>query len=141
MDLKRQLIRFEGVVPHAYPDHMGWLSIGVGRLIDVRKGGGLSPDEIDYLLENDIRRTRTGVFEALPWATGLNEPRQAVLIGMAFQLGVGGMLKFKNTLAYVRDARYAEAAQGMKKSLWAKQTPERVRILAEQMASGEWQEE
>ena len=54
MNLKEQLKRDEGVVAHAYEDTLGFLTIGVGHLIDGRRGGGLSPDEIDYILTNDI---------------------------------------------------------------------------------------
>ena len=57
----------EGVIPHAYQDHLGFWTIGVGRLIDKRKGGGLSADEIDYLLSNDINRFVAGLEKALPW--------------------------------------------------------------------------
>ena len=53
-DLERQLRRDEGVVEHAYIDSEGWTTIGVGRLIDKRKGGRLRDDEIEYLLQNDI---------------------------------------------------------------------------------------
>ena len=35
-----QLRRNEGEVLHAYQDHLGFWTIGVGRLIDKRKGGG-----------------------------------------------------------------------------------------------------
>lgn len=47
----RTLETDEGRVPHAYQDHLGYWTIGVGHLIDKRKGGGLTPDEVDYLLE------------------------------------------------------------------------------------------
>ncbi|MCR4300621.1 MAG: hypothetical protein NUV51_03350, partial [Sulfuricaulis sp.] len=53
--LTRQLRGDEGVKSCAYRDSLGYLTIGVGRLIDVRKpGAGLRPHEIDYLLSNDI---------------------------------------------------------------------------------------
>lgn len=138
MDLKTQLIGFEGSIPHAYQDHLGYWTIGVGRLVDKRKGGGLTPDEIEYLLDNDIRRTTQKVIEALPWVTKLNEPRQAVLVNMAFQLGLKGLLGFTGTLDSMRAGRYSDAAEGMRRSLWAKQTPERVRRLALQLEVGDW---
>ena len=138
MDLKTQLIEFEGKVPHAYEDHLGFVTIGVGRLIDKRKGGHLTDDEIDYLLDNDIRRKTAEVLEALPWAKSLNEPRQAVLIGMAFQMGLKGLLGFTGTLSAMRDEHYADAAEGMRQSLWARQTPKRAKRLAHQMETGEW---
>lgn len=139
MDLTAQLRQEEGAVPHAYQDHLGYWTIGVGRLIDRRKGGGLSPEEIDYLLANDIERKTREVFTALPWAHYLDEPRQAVLIGMAFQMGTAGLLGFKNTLAHVKAGRYTQAATGMLASKWAEQTPGRAARMARQMETGAWQ--
>ena len=139
MTLAAQLRQEEGAVPHAYQDHLGFWTIGVGRLIDRRKGGGLSPEEIDYLLANDIERKTREVFTALPWARYLDDARQAVLIGMAFQMGLGGLLGFKNTLANVKAGRYTQAAAGMLASKWAQQTPGRAARMARQMETGEWQ--
>jgi len=139
MNLAEQLRQEEGSVPHAYQDHLGYWTIGVGRLIDKRKGGGLTPDEVDYLLRNDITRKSREVFAALPWAADLNEARQAVLIGMAFQMGIAGLLGFKTTLANAQAGRYTEAATGMLASLWARQTPGRATRMAMQMETGEWQ--
>jgi lysozyme len=139
MGLIQQLRREEGVVPHAYQDHLGFWTIGCGRLIDRRKGGGLSDAEIDFLLANDIERFTREVRKALPWFDNLNEPRKAVLIGMAFQMGTHGLLGFRNTLAAIRDERYEHAAGLMMQSLWARQTPNRARRMSQQMATGEWQ--
>jgi lysozyme len=138
VDLKQQLIRDEGSVSHAYKDSLGYWTIGVGRLIDSRKGGGLSPDEIDFLLENDIKAKTREVLLALPWMEKLNDARQAVLIGMAFQMGIGGLLKFKRMLGSIEDGRYVEAAEEMVKSRWAMQTPKRAYRMAQQMETGEW---
>jgi lysozyme len=139
MNLAQQLERFEGRVPHAYRDHLGFLTIGVGRLIDERKGGRLTDFEIDFLLQNDMAEKTAQVVEALPWAVRLNPPRMAVLVGMAFQMGTAGLLGFRNTLAAVRDGHYAHAAENMRQSKWAKQTPDRAGRLAVQMQLGEWQ--
>lgn len=135
----QQLRVEEDVVPHAYQDHLGFWTIGVGRLIDKRKGGGLSDDEIDYLLNNDVTRIEAALDKHLPWARTLDEPRRAVLINMAFQMGVEGLLQFKRTLAAIRDEHYPQAAAFMLESLWAKQTPQRARRMARQMETGEWQ--
>jgi lysozyme len=47
MNMREHLIahlrREEGEVLHVYKDHLGYLTIGVGRLIDKRKGGCISP--------------------------------------------------------------------------------------------------
>jgi lysozyme len=138
MDLKQQLIRDEGSVRHAYEDSLGFTTIGVGRLIDFRRGGGLRDGEIDFLLGNDIEEKTAQVLAALPWASKLSETRRAVLINMAFQLGINGLLKFKRALGSIEDGQYSEAAMHMLDSLWAQQTPERAKRLAKQMTTGEW---
>ena len=138
MNIVQQLKNEEGSVAHAYQDSLGYWTIGVGRLIDERKGGLLYPDEIDYLLKNDVNRATAGIRAALPWFQVLDEARQAVLIQMAFQMGVKGLLAFSTTLSHVRVGRYAEAAVAMLESLWAKHTPERAARLSKQMETGEW---
>jgi lysozyme len=139
VNLKTMLLRDEGSVPHAYQDHLGYWTIGVGRLIDKRKGGGLRDHEIEYLLETDVRETCANVLEALPWVIKMNEARQAVVYAMAFQMGLKGLLGFRSTLDSMRDERFANAAEGMRQSKWAKQTPERANRMAYQMETGEWQ--
>jgi lysozyme len=139
MNIIQQLKNEEGVIPHAYQDSLGFWTIGVGRLIDQRKGGLLYPDEIEYLLANDVKRKTDGLNDALPWFHLLDERRQAVLIQMAFQMGLKGLLAFSTTLSHVRVGRYAEAAVAMLESIWAKQTPERAKRLSKQMETGEWQ--
>lgn len=126
----------EGVIPHAYQDHLGFWTIGVGRLIDKRKGGGLSSDEIDYLLRNDINRFVAGLEKALPWWNELSSNRKAALTAMAFQMGLKNLLSFKKTLALIRDKKYNAAAEQMLTSLWAKQTPARAKRTAELIRNG-----
>jgi lysozyme len=139
VNLKDMLIRDEGLVLHAYEDSLGFTTIGVGRLIDKRKGGGISETEALYLLENDVREVCANVLEALPWVIRLNDARQAVVYSMAFQLGLKGLLGFRSTLDSMRDERFEDAAEGMRRSLWAKQTPARVKRMALQMVTGEFQ--
>lgn len=138
-ELIRQLRGDEGVVKHAYRDHLGYLTIGVGRLIDERKGGGLRDHEIDYLLRSDIDERIDELTRRVPWWQNLDDARKGVLLNMSFQLGVDGLLGFKNTLEMVRKGHYDLAAVGMLNSLWARQTPERAKRLSEQMRTGEWQ--
>jgi len=126
----------EGVIPHAYQDHLGFWTIGVGRLIDKRKGGGLSSDEIDYLLRNDINRFVAGLEKALPWWNELSSNRKAALTAMAFQMGLKNLLSFKKTLSLIKDRKYNAAAEQMLTSLWAKQTPERAKRTAELIRNG-----
>lgn len=137
-DLARQLRRDEGVVEHAYIDSEGWTTIGVGRLIDKRKGGRLRDDEIEYLLQNDITEKTDELLRRLPWVADLDEARQGVLINMAFNLGVSGLLGFRKTLALVKAGDYASASVEMLDSKWARQVKGRATRLSEQMRTGKW---
>lgn len=134
-----QIRKHEGLVLNAYQDHLGYWTIGYGRLIDKRKGGGITEGEATMLLENDIDRKLEAVRDALPWFDKLNGPRKAVLLNMAFQMGVTGLLKFKNTLAAVERGDYEDASARMLKSKWSKQTPARAKEMAAQMRTGQWQ--
>ena len=137
-DLARQLRRDEGVVEHAYIDSEGWTTIGVGRLIDKRKGGRLRDDEIEYLLQNDITEKTDELIRRLPWVAALDEARKGVLINMAFNLGVSGLLGFRKTLALVKAGDYARASVEMLDSKWARQVKGRATRLSEQMRTGKW---
>lgn len=128
----------EGRVKHAYQDHLGYWTIGIGRLIDRRKGGGLTDEEIDYLASNDVDRVEAEVSRALPWYKNLDDARKAVLLSMAFQMGTNGLLGFKNTLESVRKGDYELAARQMLQSRWATQTPARAGRMSEQMRTGQW---
>lgn len=136
--LVAEIKRDEGSVPHVYQDSLGWWTIGVGRLVDKRKGGKLSPEEIDFLLMNDIDAKVAEMDRLMPWWRELDSVvRQRVLINMAFNLGVVGLLKFKNTLVMVQSGNYEGAAKGMLASLWAKQVGNRAVRLAEMMRKGD----
>lgn len=140
MNLVRQLNGDEGRKPCVYQDHLGFWTIGIGRLVDARKpGAGLRPKEMDYLLTNDIEDRVQQLTSRIPWFISLDEARQGVLLNMSFQLGVEGLMGFKNTLELVRQGKYVEAAAGMMQSKWATQTPERTKRLSDQMAAGVWQ--
>lgn len=139
MDNITRLLRGdEGEILTAYTDHLGYLTIGVGRLIDKRKGGGITKEESAYLLANDIMRKSIELDNKLSWWKSLDDARRGVLLSMAFQMGVDGLLGFKNTLSMVKSGDYEGAAKGMLNSLWAKQTPERAGRMAEQMRTGQW---
>jgi len=135
----KQIKRHEGFVSNAYKDSLGYLTIGYGRLIDKSKGGGISETEAEYLLANDVN----GVYEALnrsiPSFKRLNDARQGVLLNMAFQMGVHGLMQFKSTLNLIELGDYNAAADNMLKSLWASQTPNRAKEMATQMRTGQWQ--
>jgi lysozyme len=139
-ELARQLRGDEDERACVYQDHLGYWTIGVGRLVDKRKpGAGLRPHEIEFLLNNDIDDRIDALTRRLPWFQDLDDARRGVLLNMSFQLGVEGLLKFERTLGLIEAGQYDLAAHTMLQSLWAKQTPARAERMAEQMRSGQWQ--
>lgn len=139
-ELQRQLRGDEDVRPCVYKDHLGYFTIGVGRLVDGRKdGAGLRPDEITYLLNNDIDDRIDALTRRLPWFQDLDDARKGVLLNMAFQMGTEGLLAFERTLQLVEEGEYEQAAKAMLQSKWAKQTPARAERMSRQMATGQWQ--
>ena len=77
----------------------------------------------------------TAIREAM---AACNEPRQAILISMAYQMGADGLSKFTNTLKSVATQNWHAAQAGMLASKWAKQTPNRANRHAIQMLTGVW---
>lgn len=131
-----QITRHEGYRRSAYQDSKGYWTIGIGRLIDKKLNGGLTVEEAQYLLQNDLDRCAKDLNEKLPWWSELSENRQYVLLNMCFNLGIAKLLGFKNTLAMIKAGNYEGAAKGMLNSLWAKQVGKRATELAEQMRKG-----
>lgn len=151
--LIHELVRDEGERLKTYRCTAGKLTIGVGRNLD---DVGLLPGEAEEMkitlnsirtkgitraqsrkmLSNDIDRVIRDLDRHLPWADKLDEVRQRVIINMAFNLGIHGLLGFRNTLAFVRGGQYDRAADNMLKSLWARQVKGRAVRLSELMRLG-----
>lgn len=128
--LREQLLRHEGCVLHAYQDHLGYLTVGVGRLIDKRRGGGITKDEAMFLLDADITR----VLSRLCYERGFTnfpDSVQEALVNMAFQLGHSGLMEFKKMWAALRHQDYEKAADEALDSKWASQTPRRAYEVSE----------
>lgn len=133
--LKTHLKLHEGVVPHAYADSLGYLTIGVGRLIDKRKGGGLSTDEIDYLLDNDIRRIVLELERQISFWGELSVNQRIGLCSMAFQMGVTGLLSFRLMLAALQRGDLIAVKAHAEDSRWWRQTPTRAAAVIELLMS------
>lgn len=134
--IRDQIKRHEGLVLHAYEDHLGYLTIGYGRLIDERRGGGISQAEADQLLTNDIARVIADLEQRIDYLHRLPEPVQHALINMGFQLGINGLMGFKKMLTAIEAGDYERAASEALDSRWAEQTPGRAKEIANLIASG-----
>jgi len=129
-----ELKRDEGVRTHVYLCSAGAQTIGVGRNLDAN---GISEDEIDYLLMNDIRSCVRDLKNNFSFYDGLDGTRKRVMINMVFNLGINRLLKFKNFLAALEAGDYEKASVEMMDSLWARQVHGRADRLSALMRYGE----
>jgi lysozyme len=136
-NLIEMLRRQEGVSKWAYEDHLGYITVGVGRCLDPEMGLGLSNDEIDYLLRNDIERCYREL-DVFAWFMDLDQVRQEALVSMLFQLGLPNFLKFKKALKYLAEGKYSQAAAECLRSKWAEQTPNRANEISYMIETGQY---
>ena len=139
-----QIKRHEGKVTQngkhvPYQDHLGYWTIGYGRLIDPKLGGGISEGEAMFNLRNDLSNVYGELTHAYPWIEDLDAARRDVLINMCFNMGLTRLSKFVKMLAAIRAGAYEEAASELLDSRYASQVGARANELAEQMVSGEYQ--
>ncbi len=127
----------EGRIPYVYQDHLGFWTIGVGILLDKRKGGKLYPEEIDFILANRIKRVLPDA-QAESWYPAVkNDPvRLAGVLNMHFQMGSGVDEKFVNSFKHIGAKEWSKAAASLKQSLWAKQTPARAARVIRMIETG-----
>ena len=131
--LRPMLVRHEGLKLKVYKCPAGRWTIGVGRNVEDL---GLTRDEAMHLLDNDIRRVHAEVKRVFPWFPLLDEPRQLVLMNMAFNLGTDGLIKFTQMLEAIKRKDWTKAAEEMRDSKWAKQVGSRAIELSLIMKTG-----
>ena len=152
--LLKQLMRHEGEKRDragchvAYP--AGALTIGYGHNLDARPLAGLGEGaKIDEprarkILFEDVRMLGVALDRALPWWRKAGEARSAVLLNMAFNMGMAGVraavlqARGRSSPLRRREQRWKDARDGMLASKWAGQVGRRASELAEQMLTGQW---
>ncbi len=132
--IKEQLVRHEGLRLKPYRCTAGKLTIGIGRNLD---DCGISQSEAYIMLINDIMNCEKQLQVKIPDIyNGLDEVRKSVLLNMCFNLGISGLLGFKNTLEFIKVGDWERAANNMLVSRWAKQVGRRAIELSELMRKG-----
>ena len=117
----------EGFSGSCYKDTLGYDTIGYGIKLP------LTHEEAELLLVHRLNEKKQELFRYLPWLKQEPSEVQDVLLEMSYQLGIGGLMKFKNTLRFIKEHKYKEASIEMLDSLWAKQTPNRAKELSDIM--------
>jgi len=131
---KAQLKLHEGYKNKLYVDTVGVPTIGVGFNLDQPVPTAVIDFWYDYVLAEHEKALNIGI----PWAKSLDEVRYSVLLNMAYNLGISGLLKFKQTLGAIKRGDYDQAASMMLQSKWASQVKGRAVTLSKMMRSGQW---
>ena len=137
--LVEMLRRHEGVRDKVYMCSAGYETIGVGRNIS-ESGLGLSDDEIDYMLNNDINRCREELATEYFWFNTLDVVRKEALIDLSFNIGQTRLRGFVKALGHMAENNFEKAGDEFYDSRWAKQVGDRALELCQMIKSGEYQE-
>ena len=128
----------EGVRSHVYLCSAGYETLGVGRNIS-ESGLGLSEDEIEYLLNNDIKRVREELEDTYFWFPALNEARQDAMIDICFNLGLTRLRGFVKAIEAMSREQFDIAADEFMDSRWATQVGNRALEVTEIIRTGDYQ--
>jgi lysozyme len=120
--LKENIIRHEGTRHLIYECTAGKLTIGVGHNCEDKP---LSDAAISQILSDDIADAIADCERSIENFKSFPSPVQEALVNMSFQMGIAGLLKFKNTLRYLSSGHWIAAADEMLDSAWHRQTKTR----------------
>lgn len=151
----------EGQKTQLYEDSLGYPTIGIGHLVLYKKNASkaeaaaalskelgrnvpanavrITEEEMQDLFEKDLAQVQSAIKKnstVAPVYAKLNRSRQMALENMAFQLNVGGLAKFKTSLALIAAGDWQNAYKQMLNSLWARQTPQRAIRVARVILTG-----
>jgi lysozyme len=136
--LLEMLKRHEGVEHHIYRCSAGFWTLGAGRNVDPQGGLGLSDDEVDYLLQNDIERVIKELSTEYRWFKDLDDVRKDAMIDISFNLGATRLRGFKRALAAMEVADYKMAAKEFLDSKWSRDVKGRATELCYMIEMGSY---
>jgi lysozyme len=133
--LIEQLKIHEGFRSTVYTCSGGKKTCGYGRnLEDI----GISEEEAEMLLKNDIYEATNQLLNAFPWMATFSDVRISAMINFTFNVGIGTVRKFSNTIKYLKNEDWEAAADEMIDSKWAEQVGDRAIQITEQIRTGKW---
>ena len=130
--LEKMIKRHEGFRGHMYEDSKGHKTIGYGFNLDA----GINKDEALLLLRFRLELLNDELAYLLPFYESLSRRRKDVLLDMAYNLGLRGLLKFKKMLAAMQDGNFSRAKYELLDSSAARELHRRYGELAEMLEHG-----
>jgi len=142
INIEKMISSDEGKKLNAYLCTRGFKTVGIGHNLDAdssldilkRKlniGDKITEAECSALFKRDLDNVYAGIKRNMPFFDTLDDKYKPVIINMIFQMGINGVMAFKNTLQAMRDNNAQKAIAGIRASKYHSQTPER----AERMVS------
>lgn len=127
--LKARVKKSEGWRDQVYVCPAGKLTIGYGfNVEDSRMPRAVADLWLDILLKNTKEALENCSYGEV--FKDLSEARQGVLIDMAYNLGLTGLLRFKKMWYALSEGEYVTAGDEMLDSRWARQVGHRAHELA-----------
>lgn len=144
--LIEQLKRHEGFRAYIYKCTAGKNTIGYGHNIDSDPNrtvsdfkNGITKEDAEKLLVEDIEIATKSLHFHFPFIITLSEVRQDCLVNMAFNLGIGGLLKFKKMIRALTHRNFEQAGVEMRDSKWYRDVGNRAKELIDQMVFDKYQ--
>lgn len=132
----------EGKRLYAYLDTEKILTCGIGHNLKADngftilnrtlvKGSLITELECTALFNHDLEKVQSGLQSHLPGYLALSANNKAVLVNMCFNMGLAGVLGFKNMITAMRTGNINETVACLKNSQLYHQLPERVERLVQ----------
>lgn len=128
-----ELRRHEGFRDRVYLDTVGKRTIGYGWNLD---SDPMYREAADLQMKCKLEEIEQRLLLLYDWYPNLSQVRKDVVLNMCYNLGVEGFGKFRQTIWYLQNSRFAEAAQEMLRSRWSEQVGNRARYLANLIETG-----
>ncbi len=134
--LKNRIKKHEGFRNTVYLDSLGKATIGYGHLLteddDFEEGIQYDKSLLENLFDKDFNNA---AYNAIQLLEGIDvcDTAKEVIVEMVFQLGIGGVSKFKKMFEALKNKDYNKAADEMLNSAWYRQTPSRCEELSNLM--------
>lgn len=120
-------------IPGIKDEDGGPWTYGFGFTNGVTPDSRISRVAAERMLEGLILDQNALLASKLPWFPDSSFVTKTVLINMAFNLGLRSLLKFKNSLGFIKAKSFSQAAQNLKQSLWYTQVGSRAQELVKRI--------
>ena len=137
-----EILKFEeGYRPDPYYCSEMYPTIGIGTKIGPKNGDlsayqfRVNEEVAKKFLEMELSSVCSSL-ERHSWYNNLDVDRKGIIKSMAYQMGVGGVLKFKNMIKASENKDWCEMSKQALDSKWSRQTPERANRHSEVLKHG-----